>query len=405
MELSNQIITQMEEGQEYLAEAIKLLVYKQAPALFERLDFNDDYIFLEPFLFAYFNNKSRDISLEQILYGYTEEEQRPSELRVYAEERGVVYLPQVGYFITSFPHTHLTLKHENDVFRIYHNGEEIKFDFEELLYIPDTPFEVYRYHSVFFKDYFRIWNDVKKDFEDGTDSVEITNTTALHFGNLIKALQILREHCPQQYDQYLRTTRRFVVFNNPQIRNFAVRDLHGTSFISARTDHTAIFFLEEVVHQSSHNVFNAVTAKMMDHFRIDPETPLKQYSNRDGEFRSIYSAHHGLYTVTTRLICFDLCVDLFEGETRYEIAARLADLRRRFRNGMEKMDFNAVFTPLGYSVYDELDRCCDQLFTKRSYLINVFDFSNQKAGFNFGVFLEQNAVHKIEEVLQPALKI
>jgi HEXXH motif-containing protein len=400
MQLSEQIEDLIAKGQGYLSEAIKLLIYQKAPEIFERLDFNDDYIFREPFLFAYFNNKTNQIPLEQILYGYMEEGSRPEELKVYAENQGVIFLPQIGYFIVPVNQQYLLLRYDNKKYHLYHQGVEVPYTFEPLLFIPGTPFEVHRYNSIVFHDYFKVWNDEKKDFED-PDDVEITRTTELHLSKIARAMQILREHCPQQYEHYLQTTRRYVIFSNPRIRNFAVRDLHGTAFLSARPEHTEIFFMEEIIHQSSHNVFNAVTAKLPDHFRIDPETPLKNFSNREGEFRSIYSAHHGLYTVTTRLICFDECVDVFEGETRYEIAARLADLRRRFRNGMEKMNFEAVFTPLGYEVYDELDRCCAELFTKRNYLIGRFDFSNQKAGFNFNIFLAQNSVQQIEEILQP----
>ena len=40
-----------------LLETIQLLLYKEKPTLLNKVNFDDDNIFLEPLLFAYFNSK------------------------------------------------------------------------------------------------------------------------------------------------------------------------------------------------------------------------------------------------------------------------------------------------------------------------------------------------------------
>ena len=57
-----------------LLETIQLLLYKEKPTLLNKVNFDDDNIFLEPLLFAYFNSKkdnlfSKDL-LTEIMQGY-----------------------------------------------------------------------------------------------------------------------------------------------------------------------------------------------------------------------------------------------------------------------------------------------------------------------------------------------
>ena len=39
---------------------IKLLIYKENPSVLEKINFEDDTIFLDPLLFAYFNSKKEN---------------------------------------------------------------------------------------------------------------------------------------------------------------------------------------------------------------------------------------------------------------------------------------------------------------------------------------------------------
>ena len=52
----------MENNKTKLIETIQLLLYKENPSLLEKVDFEDDNIFLDPLLFAYFNSKKDNLS-------------------------------------------------------------------------------------------------------------------------------------------------------------------------------------------------------------------------------------------------------------------------------------------------------------------------------------------------------
>ena len=57
-----------------IINTIKLLIYKEYSSLLEKIDFDDDEIFLEPLLFSYFNNiKDNNFTKEmltEIMQGY-----------------------------------------------------------------------------------------------------------------------------------------------------------------------------------------------------------------------------------------------------------------------------------------------------------------------------------------------
>ena len=84
-----------------LLETIQLLLYKENSSLLEKIDFEDDNIFFEPLLFAYFNSKkdnlfSKDL-LTEIMQGYFVE-QKPLLVKESYNNEGVAYLPNIGYF-------------------------------------------------------------------------------------------------------------------------------------------------------------------------------------------------------------------------------------------------------------------------------------------------------------------
>lgn len=51
----------VQSGNEMLVENIKLLLFKYDPDIFDRIDFDNDSIYQEPLLFAFFNSDSQNI--------------------------------------------------------------------------------------------------------------------------------------------------------------------------------------------------------------------------------------------------------------------------------------------------------------------------------------------------------
>ena len=92
---------QINKSQHEIINVIKLLLYKKDMNLMEKVDINNDKVFLEPLLFSYFNNKkeksfSKEL-LSEILQGYFLEK-KPIRVKHSFNRNGIAYIPNIGYF-------------------------------------------------------------------------------------------------------------------------------------------------------------------------------------------------------------------------------------------------------------------------------------------------------------------
>lgn len=142
---------------EKLIYTMKILVFKDDPNLIELLDLDDNNIFSEPLLFAYFNNPpSTDFPpLSQLLFGYIQEAKRPKEIKIKFDLHGIAYLPNFGYF--KIDHSSPTVpyklvKKENGIYEIQTTERCVPHTFIEIQKAAD--FEILLYNHPLFYQYF-----------------------------------------------------------------------------------------------------------------------------------------------------------------------------------------------------------------------------------------------------------
>jgi hypothetical protein len=376
-----------------IADTMKVLLYNHATELFEGLDFDQDDIFLEPLLFAYFNHGHRDpcVTLEQLLFGYLDQRTRPARIPVMSDGNGVVYLPQIGYFKTGVQNAHLDLVCQNGAFRLEKRYKNIPYTFEERLMVADGKLEVYRYNHPLFSPYYYLYDPWAKQLPPV--EVEVEDTVKRHLPALIKAFAILKQYCPLFYDEILATNRSITLFHNPAVYCFVTMCIHGAIFLTTLPENDEVFFLEELMHQCSHNTFNTLLFSKTDYFNIDVEREmLGEHLNKANETRTIYSALHGLYTVVKRYEGFNVLYheDLFSGRQKHEFLGRIGDIRKRLNTGLDGLDFDKVYTPKGREVYELLKGVGDNMAGRLRAIDGVFDFSNQPGEFSYAKFSERN---------------
>jgi HEXXH motif-containing protein len=399
--LCEQFRQEVIDGMGAIADTMKALLYQQAPELFKCLDFERDDIFLEPLLFAYFNHADRDqcATLPQLLFGYLDKASRPACIPVVSADNGVVYLPQIGYFKTGVRHAQLDLVYENGVIRLEHAGEHVPHTFESRLLVADGKLEVYRYnHPLFIQDYVP-YDPWLKDLPPV--EVEVEDTVKRHLPSLEKALAILKRYCPPVYEEILATNRSVTLFHNPAVYCFVTLSIHGAIFLTTIPENDEVFFLEELIHQCSHNTFNAVLFDKEPYFTIDVEREmLGVHLNKRNETRTIYSALHGLYTVVKRYECFDVLYheDIFSGRQKHEFLGRIGDIKKRLHTGLDGLDSDRVYTPKGVEMYRRMQRTGDDVAQRLSALDGVFDFSNQPYEFSYAKFAELNPLDRFREI-------
>ena len=214
----------MQNNKTKLIETIQLLLYKENLSLLEKENFEDDNVFLEPLLFAYFNSKknnlfSKDL-LTEIMQGYFIEKESLL-LKESFNNEGVAYLPNLGYFD----------KQGNK------KDDILKIDAFEILKYKHPLLEKYFYE--FYKghivnanpSYNSAWQDNYKELE--------------------QAILIIKEHLPEFYNELVFANKRIFLHDNPRILNFTSIETIGMLYFYILGKNNLIYFIEEIIHQAN----------------------------------------------------------------------------------------------------------------------------------------------------------
>jgi len=347
---------------------IKLLIYKEAPYLLENIDFDDDNIFLEPLLFSYFGAKKENLFsnelLEELLQGYFVEKKELKIAHSYLND--ISYIPNAGYFKKGAdkPYEPVLKSGDFEILKELHPVQK-------------------RYYREFYKghilDHNPLFNSAWKD----------------NYEELFEAIEIIKANLPEFYNELAFSNKKIYLHDNPKILNFTSIETLGMLSFYVLGKNNLIYFIEELIHQGSHNYFYYVLQNKNDFFKIDVSNlVMRDYTKQVWDYRDIYGAFHGLYTVTKRVECFDILLskDVFSGKEKHELLGRLADQFSRFRTGLELLDFDEVYTQKGKDLYTIYDNKCQNILEKYQKLSTYFDLSNRDLDFRYNDFCKLNPI-------------
>ena len=351
-----------------ILDTIKILIYKENSALLEKIDFEDDTIFLDPLLFAYFNSKKENLftkdMLIEILQGYFTKPE-PLFLANQYNNHGYTFIPKLGYFDS--------------------NGSKR----EDVLMV--DAFEIQKYIHPTQERYFR-----------ETQFGHITNSNPIYksvwknnYKQLEKAIEIIKFHLPNFFEDLVFSNKRIYMHDNDNILNFTTIETLGMLYFYVIGNNNIIYYLEELIHQGSHNLLYYIVYNRKEYFKIDVDnTIMRDLTKQDWDYRNVYGAFHGLFTVTQRVENFDklLSNNVFSGIEKHELLARMADQFGRFRTGLELLNVDEIYTEVGKQFYFELDSKCSALLKKYSKLKDYFDSSNPEPEFRYQHFCNLNPI-------------
>jgi hypothetical protein len=351
-----------------IIDTIKLLVFKESQNSIKKLSIEDNMIFLEPLLFSYFNNKKYNLfpkeTLEEILQGYFLTKEK-IKIKYSFNKNGIAFIPEVGYF----------KKGENTPCEpILKNG-----DFEIVKEVHPTQ---EKYFVEFYKGH--IVNE----------NPEHNSAWKNHFEELFKAIEIIKIHLPHFYKELTFANKKIYLHDNPKILNFTSVETLGMLYFYIIGGNNLIYFIEELIHQGSHNYLYYLLHNRKDYFKIDVDNlVMRDFTKQQWDYRTIYGAFHGLFTVTQRVECFDklLTKNVFSGREKHELLGRLTDQFARYRTGLELLDFNKVYTQKGIEFYNGLDTKCASILKKYVSLKDEFDLSNRDLDFRYDDFCKLNS--------------
>lgn len=351
-----------------IINTIKLLIYKENPFLFEKLDFEDVTVFLEPLLFAYFNSKKGNPfpneTLEGILQGCFLEKEK-IKVKYSFNKNDIAFIPEVGYFKKGkrTPYEPILKQGDFEILKEVHPTQEKYF------------VEFYKGHIV-------------------NPNPEHNTVWKAHYEELFESIDIIKKQLPEFYEQLVFANKKIYLHDNSKILNFTSAETLGMLYFYVIGNSNLIYFIEELIHQGSHNYLYYVVHSRKDFFKIDVDNlVMRDFTNQQWDYRTIYGAFHGLFTVTQRVECFDklLTKNVFSGREKHELLGRLTDQFARYKTGLELLDFNKVYTQKGIKFYNELDKKCESILKKYSKLKSEFDLSNRDLDFRYDDFCKLNS--------------
>jgi hypothetical protein len=385
----------LEIGSKKLIENIKILLYKQNLDIFEILDFENEVIYKEPLLFAYFNNKSTQIlSIESVICGYSD---RNRIVKLVSDEFGKIYLPNVGWLLTKNINDYFVF--DKTDFKLFKEDIEVDFIFEKIELLENTAIELLKYSVPILKQfYFNTENELL--------DVEIEKITQKHKKNITKAYNLIKKHVPTQFELIEKCAPKCVVFNidTYQRNSFATLSAQGISFYNAyQEDYDEVFFVDDIAHQTGHVIFNVIIYESNIFFKKDKTTTLEIINMPDGnivEKRDLHVIFHALYTYYTSFLCLDACLEknVFEGKQKHEALGRIAFYISKCYRDLLLIDnpissetkSNECFTANGLLIYKELKQKWKEMYVKWFEKTKHFDMSNQPYNFTYSLFLELN---------------
>jgi hypothetical protein len=391
-------ITEINKGKVHFSELIKILFFKKNEELFTLLDIDNDEIFLDSFIYAYFNDSEADskVTLEQLVYGYISDEHKPKAIEIIFDEDGITYLPKIGYFkaIDEFlKNQRCIFKYNNGDFIIEHNSDLVKATFLPLIFADNNHHvEIIQFQHPLLKDFFQV---LRPDYSNqgAHCKVEVNSITKYHLDNLQKAFTFIQKKFPTIYETILASNKYVMIFGNQAMLPFAAQNSLGISYISSLYTDSYLFFVEEMLHQGSHNLFFYMNYDKFKYFKINAENSfLGDFLNNPNEKRTVYNVFHGVITITQRLICYKYIIEnkLLSGLDLHELIGRYCDQYRRHHAGLELLNLDEIYTEEGKKLYLEMDSLCEDALEYFKLEALKYNVINQPSEFSFQQFLVLN---------------
>ena len=377
------------EGQRMLAATSRALLRRFESHLQQVLSGASDSAVLEPLLFAYFTalkSGKSPVGIAQLLLGYMDPASWPEVIEVHTDSRGRIYLPRIGYFLTHVRDRRLTLRCHGAGrrFTLEDAGSPVEFSFEEIQLLPGTSIELCRYGNP-------LYGSLLSEAAQKQRTVEFVEDTSPYVGNIRLALAVIEQHLPDFYADLCSTVRQIVLFRSRDLNSCATLGAHGVAFLNVVDYGNEVFFIDDLVHQCGHVIFNAFTAKRTDFCATDPETPFSRFSSNKSDKRSLYTVLHGAYTEFAMIACLLSCDNqrVFSGQSGYELIGRLACIFQRSLGDMKNLGHPGLFTEQGQNLYDTFRRFSEEVRESRPDLLD-YKLTNQPYNFSYELFLELN---------------
>jgi len=139
-------------------------------------------------------------------------------------------------------------------------------------------------------------------------------------------------------------------------------------------------------------MFNALTFESEQYLAVAPNTPLRIYTGREEETRTVYETLHGVFTEAVMFQCLNKCYEnsIFTGRQAHELLGRIAFILRRFGSDLHNLSRDQPFTQKGNWLFGNILKEFKDAYEQHKGLVQDVDISNQPYNFSYEKFAELN---------------
>ncbi len=368
-------------------DSIKQLLYSRNADIFNRLDFDDDSIYLEPLLYTYVNQED-DKWLDCIIYGY--EKEKKKSIDVFSNAEGVIYIPQIGYFKTGIPAATLILESNDNGIILLYDEKKTEYVFEPVLLL-DNGMELVKYQHPLLEVVFT--EQVPKEAK-----IDIEGIYKIHLNNLNKGLAIIAENNPENYTLLLKNVKKVMLFNAAQPNSFAVMKAHNMIFLNVNVWDSEMFFADHISHEGGHVIFNTLTYESkFEMFNCHHNTNFSEVTGVEREHSSVYLRFHALFSYLEITKCIESCINnnALSKRNVHEAKGRYVFHVFRFKLAIESFEKINVFKEEGLAWFNFFKKHYRTLEEKYNELETMYVLDDQPYDFNSSIFEKRNPLQAI----------
>lgn len=351
-----------------LIDSVQKALYAIDNKIYDKLDFYDKNIYLDPFFFFCINTQNHDF-LAVLIGCYCQS----AQFNITTDGQGMVYLPKYGFYKLKSNANEFTVSKIKNHIAFYNlKGNNIEFKLNPIKK-SHCEIEFFEYaHPA-----------INRFFEKA--KISRNNKNKGHFES---AIVIIKSIFPEFYNLILKSVKKAVFFTGADT-SFATIETHGIIYLNVIEDYDEVFFIDDIIHQSGHVVFNTLTFK-------NKKCLFKSSKSSNLETTHLYGRFHGLFTMCLISLCLTRCLkaELFDGSKRIELIGRIVDNMKKFKRLLSVHVKPKYCTDLGLGWLNKFQNIYEIIYKENRTIIDKYDVSNQPYVFDNSIFLSTNGLDK-----------
>lgn len=386
----NSFKSPIDEGLKFYSNLGRKITHGFSPDIFEMLNPEDDDCFLEPSLFACFNQDNPEEFIPSVLAAKILNSEDNFHFRAYSNTSGQVVFPDLCMLDNFAPNTwhSITLVKDKDEDKVGVIGVDEK-DIRHLHPVKyDSSLLMTCRHALFDNLYWDRDGKICPSEQARLCHEDVIST----FDKACRVLPVCNRHL---YSAILQCCKGVIATRAEKINSFASETAQGIAFLNmeSKDEASLIFFLEEMSHQCGHVIFSFLTADRSFLFKDDPHQKISDFTGNLWDKRDIYTIFHGVFTELA--ICETLStaienISVFTDQEQVELAGRLGYIVQRMRLDGSYLSAIDNLTQSGQDFKAYLLTCVDEALKDLYPPVRDMDFSNQPYNFCFPAFIQKN---------------